>query len=481
MLASAHDATILDFTELYRVSSFLAIPSPDNTMIATAVDHRLVVRDAESLQIVQLFACAASIDVVAWAHDSNLILVASKLKKSIQVWSIIDPDWKCSVDEGIAGLANVIWAPDGRHLLSFSDFQLRITVWSLITKEASYIQYPKFSNRGYCFRKDGRYFALSERKDGKDTLSIYDCEDWTLLKHFPVDTSDLEDISWSPDGSFIAVWDSILEYKLLIYSPDGRLVTSYSAYETGLGIKTVCWSPSSQFVAIGSFDEKTRLINNMTWKPLIDFSHPSNLPYPDIKVYKESNQRDIKDISKLKVWSVTVKHYIVSFSLTDELIKPPITVPSIRAEIEKVITPKRGVGICEFNCDGRYLATRNDNMPNALWIWDLINLQQVALVQQITSIKQICWNPVVPGLCAISCSNSYVYLWSSGNSGFNDGGNDVGFGGDDDDDDAGIGGCSAIEVPAVNFQIAQIRWTPDGRSMVLMDKDKFCLAFLVEG
>ena len=37
---------------------------------------------------------------------------------------------------------------------------------------------------------------------------------------------------------------------------DGRCLSRYSAYEFALGIKSVCWSPSSQFLAVGSFDEK---------------------------------------------------------------------------------------------------------------------------------------------------------------------------------------------------------------------------------
>ena len=29
---------------------------------------------------------------------------------------------------------------------------------------------------GYEFRKDGRYFVLAERRDGKDYLGVYDCD-----------------------------------------------------------------------------------------------------------------------------------------------------------------------------------------------------------------------------------------------------------------------------------------------------------------
>ncbi|KAF6142046.1 hypothetical protein GIB67_038014 [Kingdonia uniflora] len=52
---------------------------------------------------------------------------------------------------------------------------------------------------------------------------------------FAVDTLDLADIKWSPDDSAIVIWDSPLDYKVLIYSPDGRCLSKYQAYESGLG------------------------------------------------------------------------------------------------------------------------------------------------------------------------------------------------------------------------------------------------------
>lgn len=49
---------------------------------------------------------------------------------------------------------------------------------------------------------------------------------------------------------------SRLQYKILLYSLDGRLLSAYCAYEWSLGIKSVAWSPSSQFLAVGSYDGK---------------------------------------------------------------------------------------------------------------------------------------------------------------------------------------------------------------------------------
>ncbi|KAI9014635.1 hypothetical protein BC832DRAFT_589137 [Gaertneriomyces semiglobifer] len=441
----------MDFTELYKQSATLCRFSPNGQYLATAVQFRLVIRDADSLEILQLFTCTDIIQDVSWSPDSELILCASYKLGHIQVWSMKDEAWTAKISEGLGGLTNVQWAPDARHIMSFSDFQLRLTIWSLVTKEARYLQYPKYTNKGYCFRKDGRYFLLTERKDCKDYLSIYDCEDWTLLKRFQVETNDLEDVAWSPDGRFIAVWEPNLEYKVLIYHPDGRLAKSYSAYDQGLGIKSVTWSPSSQFLAIGSYDQKVRLLNYYTWQPLIDFSHPKELSPTDIPVFREIDVT--QDVATgIASWAQAAQPHV-----RYEVLNPPLTIPQIKPEPDKP-NPKLGVGLCEFNADGRLLVTRNDNMPHCLWVWDIISLRQLALLQQAHPIRCVKWNPLQPHRLAFCCGNGRVYLWEGGET----------------------NACEAIEVPAANFQIMSMEWNPDGKSLIMMDKDKFCIGFPVD-
>lgn len=46
------------------------------------------------------------------------------------------------------------------------------------------------------------------------------------------------------------------QYKVLLYSLDGRLLSAFCAYAWSLGVKAVAWSPSSQFLAVGSYDGK---------------------------------------------------------------------------------------------------------------------------------------------------------------------------------------------------------------------------------
>jgi WD40 repeat protein len=168
---------------------------------------------------------------------------------------------------------------------------------------------------------------------------------------------DLENLSWSPDGRFIAVWESSMEYKIVIYYPDGRLVSSYSAYDFGLGIKSVTWSPSSQFLVVGSYDQKVRFLNYYTWKPLIEFLHPVNLTAADVKIYKEVSTLDFKELAAVSTWTHlnSSSEKIRYFMSTG-----PIRIPSIKPDKDKP-HPKVGVSLVKFNSDGRYLATRNGN------------------------------------------------------------------------------------------------------------------------
>lgn len=146
-----------------------------------------------------------------------------------------------------------------------------------------------------------------------------------------------------------------MEYKIIIYYPDGRLVSSYSAYDFGLGIKSVTWSPSSQFLVIGSYDQKVRFLNYYTWKPLIEYCHPSNLSAEDVRIYKEVSTQDFKELAIVSNWthlnssSEKIRYYMTN---------GPIRIPSVKADKEKA-NPKIGISVVKFNADGRYLATRN--------------------------------------------------------------------------------------------------------------------------
>lgn len=108
---------------------------------------------------------------------------------------------------------------------------------------------------------------------------MYTCTNWELVKQFHVATNDLEDIAWSPDTACLAAWDNSLTYNLVVVTPEGETLATYSAYSNALGIKTVQWSPSGQMLSIGSFDQVAVAVQhnqtqpwNCTWMVSILFA-----------------------------------------------------------------------------------------------------------------------------------------------------------------------------------------------------------------
>uniref|UniRef100_A0A3B3BCV5 WD repeat containing, antisense to TP73 n=1 Tax=Oryzias melastigma TaxID=30732 RepID=A0A3B3BCV5_ORYME len=347
----------MNFSEVFKQSNQLCKVSPDGKYLATCVQYRLVIRDINTLQILNLYTCLDQISHMEWSSDSLFILCAMYKRGLVQVWSLEQPDWHCKIDEGSIGLVSSRWSPDGRHILNTTEFHLRITVWSLCTKAVSYIKYPKACQKGLDFSRDGCYMALAERRDCKDYVSIFVCDDWHLLRHFETETQDLSGLEWSPNGSVLAVWESCLEYKILLYSLDGRLLSTYSAYEWSLGVKSVSWSPSSQFLAIGSFDEKVRILNHITWKKVAQFEHPAVIDNTKT-VYKEIEKRPTVTSDEMSLHNITVASSLFSTQSKYEISPLPVQIPVVKPDPDRA-NPKIGVSALAFSSDSRYVATKN--------------------------------------------------------------------------------------------------------------------------
>ncbi|EHB18898.1 WD repeat-containing protein 8 [Heterocephalus glaber] len=474
----------MNFSEVFKLSSLLCKFSPDGKYLASCVQYRLVVRDASTLQILQLYTCLDQVQHMEWSADSLFILCAMYKRGLVQVWSLEQPEWHCKIDEGSAGLVASCWSPDGRHILNTTEFHLRITVWSLCTKSVSYIKYPKACLQGITFTRDGRYMALAERRDCKDYVSILVCSDWQLLRHFDTDTQDLAGLEWAPNGCVLAVWDTCLElprrraicsprvpclchmpgdgavslsrpqYKMLLYSLDGRLLSVFCAYEWSLGIKSVAWSPSSQFLAIGSYDGKVRLLNHVTWKMITEFGHPAAVNNPKTVVYKEAKKSPPLALGHLSFPPSRAGACPLTATAESryEVASVPVSLQTLKPAADRA-NPRMGVGMLAFSADSYFLATRNDNVPNAIWVWDIQKLRLFVVLEQLSPVRSFQWDPQQPRL-ALCTGGGKVYLWSPA-------------------------GCVSVQVPGEgDFLVLSLCWHPSGDSLALLSKDHFCLCFL---
>lgn len=180
-----------------------------------------------------------------------------------------------------------------------------------------------------------------------------------VRKHFDTDTQDLTGIEWAPNGCVLAAWDTCLEYKVLLYSLDGRLLSAYCAYEWSLGIKSVAWSPSSQFLAIGSYDGKVRLLNHMTWKMITEFGHPAAINNPKTVVYKEAEKISQLGLGHLSFPPLRAMAGALSTSESKyEIASGPVSLQTLKPVADRA-NPRMGVGMLAFSSDSYFLASRN--------------------------------------------------------------------------------------------------------------------------
>lgn len=94
-----------------------------------------------------------------------------------------------------------------------------------------------------------------------------------------------------------------------------------------------------------------------------------------------------------------------------------------------------------------------DNVPNAVWVWDIQKLKLFVVLEHLSPVRSFQWDPQQPRL-AICTGGSKVYLWSPA-------------------------GCVSVQVPGEgDFPVLGLCWHLSGDSLALLSKDHFCLCFL---
>ncbi|KAI8472330.1 MAG: WD40-repeat-containing domain protein [Monoraphidium minutum] len=448
----------MDFSESYKCS-LTPVFSPDGVYVAAVVEYRLVIREVQSLNVVQLYSCLDKIHKLEWDSSSRYVLCGLYDRATVQVWSVDDPEWACKIDEGPAGVAHCMWAPDGLSVLLVADFCVRMTAWGLASRRCSYLPGPKHAAKGVAFDAGGGRMAVLERKECKDWVAVYDCsggDGWALSSRFQVDTLDAADLAWSPDGSKIAIWDSPLAYKVAVHSPeDGGLLGSYSAYDDALGVKSAAWGPGGGVLALGSYDQVARALNPVTWRPLLECRHGSPVAGPaGAAVYEEVEEARgvLAPLQAQQAGGGAAGSPARREARARFAVRPlPAEITSVPPPKDKP-NPKLGVGTLAWSPDGQLLATVNDNMPHALWVWDAPAAELAAVLVHAAPVRGAAWSPDGGALAAVT-GGGRLYLWSPS-------------------------GASVVHIPLPGFQACGVAWAQGGGALVLSDRDAFCCGYV---
>jgi len=114
--------------------------------------------------------------------------------------------------------------------------------------------------------------------------------------------------------------------------------------------------------------------------------------------------------------------------------------------------PRQGVASALWSPDERYVATKHDGMPTAIWVWDLGRLTLTALLLHRSPVRSFSWDTSKAAVgdssrLAISTADPFLFFWSP------------------------------VEAAATPCPLPQTRlfWRGDGKSLLLQDRDRACI------
>ena len=425
---------MLSFSNKRKYSGNIAF-SPNSKYFAISKGAELIIYDNQSLKPFQTHSFCDFIEDIQWSKNSKLILIGLYKRSRCEIRNIDNPKWFCTIDGGVQGMKYSLFSPDSLHVLSISDYNIRLSIRSLVDKSLLYINMPKFARKGLSFSTKGNFMALAERNNAKDIIGVYFVNKWSCIKKFESSTEDLQDLKWSYDNSAILVQDSPTTCRLLIYSPLGDLISKIELYQFKLGIKNMDISPNGHYICLGLYDQTLRIYNNISYTCITVLEHEKTL-LDDITVnyYKEemiNNEGETKYIQ----------------------LKPPINLKKenlyiARNNYSTDKSPKIGVSKMAFSFDNIFLATKNDNMPNLVFIWDLnqMNLQTVLIhLNEVTYFK---WSKN-KNMLFISTNNNKLYYFT-------------------------LDSCKILQLPK-DFNNKSLIFSPDGTKMIMKDINNFIM------
>lgn len=409
--------------------SGIGVFSPDSQYFAISKSLDVIIYNSSTLKQVQRFSFCDFIENIQWSQDSTMIMVGLYKRGLIEIKQIRKPKWISRIDEGMEGISYARFTPDSQNALIYCQNLTKLYIRSFVNKSKHIIYLPKFERKAIDFSNLKNFMAICTRKNSKDIIEIYYIQTWGLLNKFESASEDLEDLLFAHDLSSLIIQDAQYLCKLLIYSLAGELIKIIEPYKYKLGIRLSKITPNGHYLIIGCFDHIIRVYNTVAFTGVCEFDHYPFLKNEKVNYYFE------EDIPKKNGES----HFIH--------LNPPINLEYIKAHpTDKNV--KKGIRIFTISEDSLFIASKDESLPNVIFIWELINLQLHSVIILKNKVTSFSWAPNTN--CLYICSeNTKIYLFK-------------------------MDSISVIELPS-DFYAQNIILSKDGKKVILKDLHKFIL------
>ncbi|KAF5002615.1 hypothetical protein FGRMN_242 [Fusarium graminum] len=344
------------------------------------------------------------VSTLSWAPSSSRILAASA--DQIHVFSIVDSSFHATIRNPAPGGGKQALVRFGAHddeVFACAAFGLKFSIFDLSTSKAIEVNNPKFylpfsALRGYSVRQQTSQLAILTRTSGRDVVSIHHPKTRQVLRSWYPETVDAHGLTWTPDGQWLLLWEAPAHgHKLLLYTPDGQPFRSIGASsivsgqdaDLGTGIKCCGLSPDASFCAMGDGSRTVAVLNTQTWRDGMKLAHPTTVvPEDTLQIWQEQ----VNDSSNGGA--------SYTFLRANQMVSPPARLVDGKTPTDL----KAGCSLLAFDASSTLLATRLDDTPTTLWIWD-VTAAELRAVLMFHSAVDFQWHPNTRELLLVTCQD----------------------------------------------------------------------------
>lgn len=383
--------------------------SPCGRLIACIANEKIVISDTEDPArgvFLHFWVEASKITSVKWSPEgTHVVLLTGRRAEIISIYT----KSRMRLDNGsnpLGSLTSIDFVGTGQVLATWEFGHARtFSINSMSMFEVGELK-STCQDKVWARRFLNEHPRDSSKQDmiahlERHSTDVLSCGKFTeagaiRVRDTKLPTVDAQEVSWSPDGEWIAVLDTPASTTgVYFYTPMGDLFKTFPrapySQSGDLGIKAVTWSPAREMVALSGFHGEIAVLDTRKFLPYLTLSHDTTIDTNDATVWREtvsaSGQR--------------------AYEAVNGPAQPILTSP-------KPSTDPRELGVAELciSNDGRLLASRDERFLSTIFVWDLATGDLHAVFMQHKNVRKMQWHPdgAVPHILLFDCGENIAYV-----------------------------------------------------------------------
>src|SRR4051812_39775987 len=101
----------MNFSDYIQQTNGIVKYSPSGDLVAIAKTFEVKIYETNSLKPMHSYTFIDVVSHLEWSYDNSFILIGIAKRGIAFAKSLVDDDWHCKIDEGMAGLLSCRWGP----------------------------------------------------------------------------------------------------------------------------------------------------------------------------------------------------------------------------------------------------------------------------------------------------------------------------------------------------------------------------------